>query len=81
MSHTASGQHLVKALTHSALQIQKKYPSNKNITLQWVAGHREVLGNELVDAAAKEAARGTSSPQQTLPLILQAPLPHNISTL
>jgi len=63
LSRKTSGQHLIRALTHSALHIQKAHPSQHNITLQWVAGHRDVLGNNLADSAAKEAAKGTSSSQ------------------
>ena len=81
LNNMASGQHLIRALTHSALHIQKACPSHQKTTLQWVVGHRDVLGNELADTAAKEATRGASSSRQTLPLILRTPLPLSISAL
>jgi len=81
LSHPAPGQHLIRALTHSALCIQKANPSAHKITLQWMAGHRDVSRNELADLAAKEAARGYSLPQQTCLVLLHSSLPLSISAL
>ena len=56
LSRPAPGQYLIRALTCTALRIQQANPSTHKITLQWVVGHNDVIGNELADAVAKEAA-------------------------
>jgi ribonuclease HI len=55
----------------------KKY----SLMLQWTAGHVGILGNELADREAKQAAVGLSSHKSTLPKLLRCPLTINPSAV
>ena len=61
--------------------IRENKITRQDITLQWVAGHKDVEGNEAADQAAKLAAKGTtsSSPKDLLPPCLRKTLPIGIS--
>jgi len=60
-----SGQTLLTEFIALARQIPGR------IRLSWISGHTDVPGNEAADAAAKDAARGTSSKKATLPTLLR----------
>ena len=60
-----SGQTLLTEFTALAKQIPGR------IKLSWISGHTDVPGNEAADAAAKDAARGTSSEKASLPPLLR----------
>ncbi|KAI6017995.1 hypothetical protein BKA83DRAFT_4011441, partial [Pisolithus microcarpus] len=51
------------------------------ITVCWIAGHKNIAGNEHADKEAKAAVEdmNNSSPTDSLPIKLQAPLPHSVS--
>lgn len=77
-----SGHHLVD-MFHKRLNEARKVNSNLNMTIKWIAGHRDVAGNERADELAKEAAEGTSSPDEDLPRELRShkTLPHSKSAI
>ena len=53
-----------------------------HLTLAWVKGHNGVDGNARADEEARDAAKGSSSPEMELPESLHASLlPTSISTL
>ena len=63
-------------------ELQEKHGlSSRDISVQWIAGHKDVLGNEEADREAKKAAvdKNSATPIALLPKILQKRLP--ISTL
>ena len=60
---------------HRNLRSLKAQRCGLKLTLRWVPGHCDIAGNEAADAAAKEAARGESSPQDRLPKELRKTLP------
>ena len=41
-----------------ALEVKKLLPKRKKITLEWCPGHQGVVGNEIVDEAARRTAQG-----------------------
>lgn len=47
------------------------------LSLRWISGHTEVMGNEEADKLAKDAAQGESSPHDQLPPLLRRPLPYS----
>lgn len=52
------------------------------MTLRWIAGHSGAPGNEAVDAEAKKAASGESSPEDQLPEFLHhGRLPNSLSAV
>jgi ribonuclease HI len=52
------------------------------LTMQWVAGHEDIEGNEMADILAKQAAKGHSSHTNLLPKMLtKGPLPASIAAL
>lgn len=59
---------------------EEKIP-HSNITVRWIAGHKNIAGNEHADKEAKAAAEGrnNSSPKNGLPVKLRSPLPHSVS--
>ncbi|SJL14062.1 uncharacterized protein ARMOST_17515 [Armillaria ostoyae] len=73
---TKSGCYLVEEFHRQARRLQSKRKSLR-IRIQWVPGHVGVAGNEAVDAEAKIAALGTTSPLFDKNTILNDPLPRS----
>lgn len=75
-------RYLIDHLEEEVEVLRRKHHLGKtDLTFRWVPGHQDIVGNELADAAAKEAARGRSSPRQRLPSSLRQPLPLSASKL
>jgi len=62
---------------------KKKDSSREVIMVRWIAGHKDVEGNEVADREAKLAMKGEAelSPRENLPTALRNPLPHSIPAL
>lgn len=60
---------------HAAVRNLKAARPQLQLTLRWVPGHTDIPGNEAADEAAKQAARGHSSPTRHLPKSLRKTLP------
>ena len=65
----------------SRTPIIAKTHSVVDLKIQWVPGHVDFMPNEKVDANAKRAAKGDSSPVNLLPKPLRKTLPYSISTI
>ena len=64
--------------------LHKKKDSNReDVTVRWIAGHKDVEGNEVADREVKLAVKGEAelSPRANLPTALWNPLPCSIPTL
>lgn len=72
--NTASGRYLDQAF-HSQLLSLAKSRWQLQVTVAWVPGHQGIQGNEDVDAEAKQAAEGRSTPTFKPIKILHHPLP------
>jgi len=61
----------------------KKNVDREALSLNWITGHTDILGNELADREAKLAATSSTnaSPRHLLPKILRKPLPASISAV
>jgi len=70
---STSGQHLVKKLRESANNLCCK------LTIMWISGHSEVMGNEKADELAKQATEHRSSRLATLPPDIRRGIPVSIS--
>lgn len=73
------GHHLARETLRIAAKIEKqrkkKIPHKKSATtIRWTAGHEGLVGNELADKEAKEAAKGRTSETKHLPRYLRKPL-------
>ena len=59
---TKSGHYLIDKFNNIIRAIRRKHKCSKSdITLRWVAAHKDVLGNERADVEAKKAATDTNS--------------------
>ena len=79
------GHHLAREALHIANTIDKAKKKNmKNrmmLTIHWTVGHEGIVGNELVDIEAKEAAKGHTLNTKHLPCYLRKPLLINLSAV
>ncbi len=73
---TKSGRYLVEEFHCQACRLQSKRRSLR-IRIQWVPGHVDVVRNEMVDAEAKLAAQGSSTPLYDARSVLAKPLPRS----
>jgi ribonuclease HI len=72
----ASGQYLADEV-HEGVHAVKKRHKNASMDMRWTLGHVGVEGNEKVDAEAKKAAQGQSSPDSHLPRSYRGILPRS----
>jgi len=69
------GHHLAREILQVANRMQKcRKKGRYKLTIQWMAGHEGIKGNEDTDHEAKRAAEGLTSDKQTLPSYLRKPL-------
>ncbi|KAF5388427.1 hypothetical protein D9615_000843 [Tricholomella constricta] len=71
------------AIHEQARRLARKERNRPNFKMKitWISGHSGAEGNELVDAAAKDAAQGTTSERHRLPKYLRGRLPVSVSAL
>ena len=55
----------------------------KDVTIRWIASHKNVPGNEVADVEAKGAAtdENSATPHRFLPTVLRTSLPISVSAL
>ncbi|KAJ7347776.1 hypothetical protein DFH08DRAFT_652965, partial [Mycena albidolilacea] len=68
------GQYLLAAF-HAILACLLRTRRTLKIRIHWVPAHVGIVGNEAVDACAKAAAQGGSSPLATRIKLFESPLP------
>ena len=66
---------------HATVSLLKRKPNHLHIHLEWIPGHMDIAGNDLVDEHAKRAATGEVSNANDLPDILEKRLPAGVSVL
>lgn len=82
LTKSAPGHYLINMVHQGMEEVRKKHRLlARRLRLRWVPGHRNVEGNEVSDAEAKEAAVGCSSPKSQLPTLLQNSLWRSISAV
>jgi ribonuclease HI len=64
------GHHLIDKILNTADELKRTKGTGFAATLRWIPGHKDVLGNELADKGAKEAAVGQVSVSKRLPRFL-----------
>ena len=67
-------------IAHDLHREARKHNPNLSVTIRWVPSHVGIEGNEVVDGAAKKAARGHSTPEIFVPRDLLN-LPASVSSL
>ena len=80
-SHRAGpGSYLLDKIHELSVSLKDQSLSDLRLRVSWVSGHNGVAGNERADLEAKDAAAGSLSTDQELPLLLRsAPLPCSIT--
>ena len=86
VSRNCHSGHVLTDLFLQVLQSALDKHSLQSLSVRWVPGHANIVGNESVDAEAKRAAEGETSCRNQLPQALRRrdgpiPLPHNKSAL
>jgi hypothetical protein len=62
-------------MIHRQHRMLKKRHKRARVTIRWIPGHSDVVGNEKADEHAKRAAKGETSAPEELPACLQKALP------
>ena len=76
MHRPGPGGHILDEIHELSKFLRANSLSNLQIRISWISGHDGVAGNESVNKETKAAAKGDSSPQHELPMLLQSdPLP------
>ena len=76
------GHHLAQEALHLAQQIQNHNKKTKfMLMIRWMAGHKGIEGNEIIDREAKRVAEGHASDKKLLPVYLRKPLLTNPSAV
>ena len=78
---TAMGKEVPESATHIIDMIHRQHRRLKRtharaqVTIRWVPGHSDVLGNEKADEQAKRAAKGDTTAPEDLPACLRKSFP------
>ena len=76
------GYYLAREALHLAYQIlHRKRKTKYVLMIRWMAGHKGIEDNKIVDWEAKKAAKGLTSDLMRLPLYLRKPLLMNTSAV
>ncbi|KAE9386172.1 hypothetical protein BT96DRAFT_759685, partial [Gymnopus androsaceus JB14] len=75
------GRYLVEEIRKKLRALMKEKGNRFRLTIQWVPGHVGVDGNEKVDALAKWAAGGESTPLSDQKSRLSLPLPSSCAAI
>lgn len=75
-------QHLSHKVLKQGIMLKKARRSkNFSITIQWMAGHAGIMGNELANKEAKRTTSGLTMDKSLLPTLLKRKLPINPSAV